>query len=291
MLTSIKSWAIQTSGLRINDAAEERLLDALKFTCTSHSSFGCIPFTNEITGWQDFPDEQMFVHCSTKVLRILTDKSIPSTEIFAGADEATAERVRSNLLAGIFYDIHAFDQAVYGKLPVRESLLNGDSRVVKIKDWLYEEFPRDYFVKPTKDLKSFKGGVISAGYSLWQFVNEGLLDVSFMPAVEAGETMLIAPVKDIDREYRFFVVDGAVVTGSMYMFNGSVQYSSEIPAWVILAANRMALLYQPARAFTMDLATFKNGEDVKIVEYNCINCSGLYHSDVDQLIRSIAYMR
>ncbi len=46
-----------------------------------------------------------------------------------------------------------------------------------------------------------------------------------------------------------------------------------------------------ARAFTMDLATFKHGEDVKIVEYNCINCSGLYHSDVDQLIRSIAYMR
>src|SRR3990167_2606619 len=168
-MRAIKSWAIQSSGLRINDDAETRLMGALKDTCTSYSMFGCIPFTNEITGWQAFPDEDMFVHCSTKVLRILTDYTIPSTEIFVGADPVTAHRVRENMLAGVFYRVENFDQAVYSKLSIREHLLNGDARIVKIKDWLYEEFPRDYFVKPTKDLKSFKGGVIDAGYTLSQF--------------------------------------------------------------------------------------------------------------------------
>lgn len=289
-MRSIKSWAIQSSGLRINDDAEMRLMGALKDTCTSYVMFGCIPFTNEITGWQAFPDEDMFVHCSTKVLRILTDHLIPSEEIFVGADSVTAHRVRQNMLAGVFYDIRKFDQAVYGLESIREHLLNGNARVVKIKDWLHEEMPIDYFVKPTKDLKSFKGGVIQAGYSLWQFVNEGMLDASFEKAVADGDTVLIAPTKGILREYRFFVVDGEVAAYSQYMIEDRVKYDSYVPLWLKDKATEFAQLYQPARAFTIDLCVTKDAE-VKIVEYNCLNCSGLYHADVAELIRQLAYMR
>jgi hypothetical protein len=289
-MRAIKSWAIQSSGLRINDDLEQRLMDALKDTCTSHVMFGCIPFTNEITGWEDFPDEDMFVHCSTKVLKILTDYTIPSEEIFVGASPEQAYRIRQNLLAGVFYDVRKFDQAVYSKDSIREHLLNGDARVVKIKDWLYEEFPREYFVKPTKDLKSFKGGVIQAGYTLWQFVNEGMLDASFMPAVEAGETMLIAMTKEILREYRFFVVDGEVPACSQYMVGDQVKYESYVPLWLKDKAREFAQIYQPSRAFTIDLCVTKD-LDVKIVEYNCINCSGLYHANIAELIRYLAYMR
>lgn len=286
----IKSWAVQNSGLRINDDAEERLIAALKRLDVPMHTFGCIPFTNEITGWQDLPNENMFVHCSTKVLKILTDHTIPSVDIFVGADEQTAYRVRENLLAGVFYYQEKFDQAVYSKLPIRKHLLNGDARIVKIRDWLYEEFPRDYFVKPTKDLKSFKGGVIDAGYTLWQFVNDGVLDASFMPAVEAGETMLIALPQQILREYRFFVVDGKVTAYSQYMDGYQVKYDSYVPLWLVDQANKLAKLYQPARAFTMDLCITKDLE-VKIVEYNCINCSGLYHADVAELANVLTELR
>lgn len=289
-MRAIKSWAIQSSGLRINDDAEMRLMGALKDTCTSYVMFGCIPFTNEITGWQAFPDEDMFVHCSTKVLRILTDYTIPSDEIFVGASPEEAHRVRENMLAGVFYHMENFDQAYYSKLSIRDHLLNGDAKVWKIKDMLYEEMHREYFMKPTKDLKSFKGGIVPAGSTLWQFVNEGMLDASFMPAVEAGETMLIAVPKEILREYRFFVVDGEVAAYSQYMVGDQVKYDSYVPLWLVDAANEFARMYQPSRAFTIDLCVLKN-LDVKIVEYNCINCSGLYHSNVAELIRQLAYMR
>jgi len=46
-------------------------------------------------------------------------------------------------------------------------------------------------------------------------------------------------------------------------------------------AEEYAKLYRPADIFVMDLAKTKEG--TKIVEYNCWNCSGLYHTNIEKL--------
>lgn len=279
--------AIQSSGLRINDDGEARLLEAIKHLGLKHVNFGCLPFTNQLTGWEDFPDEPMFVHCSTRVLKVLTDISINPTEIFEGSEPEKAVRLRQNMLAGIFYDPAAFDQATYIKLPeVRGRLLNGGGRVLPISKVLHEELPYDVFFKPTTDLKAFKGGVVEAGQTLNQFIHAGMVDVSLSKFIKSNGLVLMAQVREIEREYRFFIVDGRVAACSQYLVNGSVKYDSYVPLHLVDQASDWARLYQPARAFTMDLAVLKGG-GVRIVEYNCINCSGLYHSDVSRLLGAL----
>jgi hypothetical protein len=286
----IHAVAIQTSGLRINEEAETRMLEALKAVGLRHHSFGCIPFTNELTGWEDFIVEPTFVHCSTKVLRILIDQSVKSNEIFVHATAEHAEALRQSLLAGIFYDPVAFDQATYIKSPyIGQYLLNASARVLPISQVLHEELSYDAFFKPTTDLKAFKGGVVSAGMTLNQFIHEGMVDVSLHEYIEQDGTVLMSQVKDIEREYRFFVVNGRVITGSQYMLHGEVEYDSTVPTTVFDQAQAWALLYEPARAFTLDIAVLSDGR-LRIVEYNCINCSGLYHADVSALLNAIVKM-
>jgi len=50
-------------------------------------------------------------------------------------------------------------------------------------------------------------------------------------------------------------------------------------------AQRMADLYCPAKAFVMDVCMIESG--MKIVEVNCINCSGFYDTDIQKLVASL----
>ena len=44
----------------------------------------------------------------------------------------------------------------------------------------------------------------------------------------------------------------------------------------------MISIYQPAEAFVMDICLTPDGW--KIVEINCINCSGFYNGDMQKLL-------
>lgn len=43
--------------------------------------------------------------------------------------------------------------------------------------------------------------------------------------------------------------------------------------------------YQPDKAFVIDIANTDNG--LKIVELNCINCSGFYEADIQKIIMNL----
>jgi hypothetical protein len=50
-------------------------------------------------------------------------------------------------------------------------------------------------------------------------------------------------------------------------------------------ARNMAKLYSPARAFVLDICL--HDDDYKVVEINCMNCSGFYDLDMSKLIQSL----
>lgn len=285
----MKHWIVQTSGLRAFGEDEKLIMEALKAEGIPWYSIGVIPFTNEITGAETLPHEPGFLHCSTKMLRILSDETIPIAEIFPNVHIDEAHRLYNVLRASVFYDPKKFDQSFYKNeyaLDSERLLLNHGARIMRIGDIMHEELQREYFIKPASDLKLFKGGVFDPGMSLYQQVCAGgMVENAFLEAKD--DLVVLAHVREVTYEYRFLVVDGEVITGSQYLVHGEVKYDADVPQRLYDEAVRVAKLYKPALAFTLDLClTGKN--EIKIVEYNCINASGLYHCDIRKFARVLA---
>lgn len=86
-------------------------------------------------------------------------------------------------------------------------------------------------------------------------------------------------------EYRFFMVDDNVVASSKYAESGRADFLSDVPAHIREFSKKIALEYKPDEAYVLDLTEY-NGQ-IKIVEYNNINTSALYCSDINKLTDAI----
>lgn len=185
----------------------------------------------------------------------------------------TDSEVALNFKKSFFYkDVKYFDQAYYSNsnLP----LLNNNAKYISLKDNLLNTFEEDKFIKPSSDLKGFIGGILERGRTVQDFLNNTTFQSSYME-----ETLLISDVQSIHSEYRFFVINNEVITGSMYKKNDKILVSNIIPRDVMICAHAYSKLYSPDKVFVMDLALLNNNT-VKIIEYNCFNGSGCYDSDM-----------
>lgn len=189
------------------------------------------------------------------------------------------ERYRSSF----FYTTEQlFDQAYYRDRDL--PLLNKDSTLITLDDNLDRSFDTEVFIKPTSDLKGFVGGIIKPGQTIGNFI-ENTARLSHW----REELSLIAPVKRIHSEYRFFVVQGEVLAFSRYMLKGKVLPELTVPVEVYKAAQKWAKVYEPDKVFTLDLALLED-ESIEIVEYNCFNCSGIYLAEIDNLVKAISQL-
>lgn len=276
----MKHWLIQSSGLRRSDEMTHGLIKGLEHSGGTWSDFGIIPFTPEITNWENFPDvDTYFIYCSTKGLRVLTEGKFKPTEIFVGASEEHAQKLLERCRRGIFYDDKRFDMSVYIK-DLKRHLLNGHGDIMTVRELMGTSFKTPKFVKPARDLKIFSGTVIDANTKFSEYKNTIQYDIQFNSSMD--ENVIIADPVEILAEWRFFVVKSSIAAASQYQKFGKLVQSRHIPTHIMDAAKKMVGLYKPARCFTMDLALTKN-LDLKVVEYNCINCSGLYDADVGAL--------
>lgn len=156
----------------------------------------------------------------------------------------------------------------------KEHLLNWDSKVFNLGEiQKYEGFR---FVRPCLDSKLFNGAVYYCDD--WDYIQEGLIREGY----SLDTRIQMASVKQVYREVRLFIVNGKVITGSQYTFGGRYLPSTFIGDEILEFANKMIEIYQVAECFVMDIAETDIG--LKIVEVNCINCSGFYQSDVMKLI-------
>lgn len=257
-----------------------KLIKGLEDVGNTWCDFGIIPFTPQITNWENFPEaDSYFVHCSTKGLRVLTEGKFKPTEIFVGADEAHAEKLIAACRRGIFYDEERFDMSKY--LPnMKRHLLNGHGEIMTVRELMDQSFKTPKFVKPGRDLKLFTGAVLDANIKFSEYLDTIQYDTHFHASLD--ENVIVADPVEILAEWRFFVVSGSIAAASQYRRFGQMKWTSSVPRHVMDAAQKMAGIYKPAKCFTMDLA-LTGDLDLKIVEYNCINCSGLYNASVGNL--------
>jgi hypothetical protein len=159
-----------------------------------------------------------------------------------------------------------------------ENLINGDGIVSKFSEARIEQ-NQSAFMRPCKDWKSFTGLVLSESELIdWQKrVNEGERNTRSM-ILDPDTDVVVASEKLVMREWRFFVVDGKVITGSQYRTTYGLSVTPDVDDDVYVFAQKMVDKWQPEKCFVIDIAEVKDG--LKIMEVNCINNSGCYACDL-----------
>lgn len=176
----------------------------------------------------------------------------------------------------VFFDPGRFDQANWGPA-IGDRALNAGVEALTLSDVIDRVFPTPVFVKPTADLKSFAGRVLPSGSTLRE-----------QAVAETSDTVLIAPICDgIVAEYRAFVGPHGLVTASVYREHGETRHRPVTAAELDMLAGYVRTIgYEPAPWYVVDIATTPRG--LRVVEFNCINCSGRYSSNRAALFSAIS---
>ena len=156
-------------------------------------------------------------------------------------------------------------------------LLNADFTTGTLADVKVGHHAR-FFIRPLEDSKAFDGVVIDA-----EMLNDWRRD-PVKRHLQALDVM-VSPVKSIYREYRLFIVNHKVVTGSVYLIGGRAEISPDVEDYVLDYARAVIQRWTPAESCVMDIGLTEQG--LKVIEFNNINSSGFYASDVAKYVEAI----
>lgn len=206
----------------------------------------------------------------------LSDLMVKRKDIFVfGSVRAARLATNMDWKPGSFYGGN-HDFTIY-KDHYKENLLNYKSKLQDISDPIFFE-GKTKFIRPSKDSKVFNGGVFTQ--IKWEDTLERVKEkyLGVMPPVN----IQVAEPTKIYKEARVWIIRGKVITSSWYKFNENVVWSENVDPEGLEFAQKMADIYQVARAFVMDICLTPDGW--KIVEINCINCAGFYKGDLQKII-------
>ncbi len=165
-------------------------------------------------------------------------------------------------------------------------ILNQFARVTTLKELLTEDRPTEelLFIRPDSDQKEFAGQIMKRSeIATWaQNVMTNAPDIFTLPIV-VGEPY------GIEKEWRLFIVDGKVSSGSQYKTRKGLDTSPDVPNEVIEFGEKMAAKYSPAPIFVMDIA---KSNELYILEVGCFNSAGFYDADVEKIVYDVsAYVK
>jgi len=139
------------------------------------------------------------------------------------------------------------------------------------------------FIRPLGDGKEFTGQVFT-GLD-WKEYVEGNEDLK-----QKSPSVVYAPTKNTQQEIRCWMVDGEPVTISQYKIGSRANYlNMDHNEEAIIFARKMAKIYQPARAFCLDICLYQ--DEYYIVELGCINHCGFYDANMGKLIDALEKMK
>lgn len=155
------------------------------------------------------------------------------------------------------------------------------------------------FIRPIEDSKVFAGRVFDyQEFTDWQR-KVCVLEEDFGDSLTKDTLVQVCCPKKIYAEYRFWVVDGKLVTASLYKRGDRVIYSPNVDQHVWDFAQSVIKhgditcsmgnsAWQPHRAWVLDVC--ETDEGMKIVEINTINASGFYAGNVTDIVMALETM-
>jgi hypothetical protein len=179
--------------------------------------------------------------------------------------------------------------------------------LLRRKDWIYNIFRRNQdlttekiFIRPDSGLKEFTGMICP-----YEDFEECVKLASFYD-VDSDMLVLISSVVPLKKEWRFVIVNGNVVSGSLYRDWSSSEKKGNtftIKDYVLrhsyskheicndekalYIAKKGAKLYTPDICWTMDVVETENNE-YKILEIGCFSCAGLYGNDMNIVVDKVS---
>lgn len=277
----------QSTSFSNSDINLEKIIPLAREMGFNTYDFGNIPFTNQYTNLENIIDVDgpFLIYGSTKVLKSFSKPPMDGDfkKFFPDCSMEDAKNLFFKIHDSLFYDEQNFDQAYLIKNPkIKEQLLNGMGDIYPLSEIIDKNF-QEVFIKPSADLKYFNGGILLNG-TVRSFLDKTNFDNSVF---EKNPTVLVSPLINIASEYRFFIIDGKISTFSLYKVEDRVKSDPFVPEEIKEYAKKMISLYQPSTCFVIDVALLKNKE-MKIVEYNCFNCSGLYQADMAKYLNDMS---
>lgn len=213
---------------------------------------------------------------------------VDATVIFWGSlGAAYAERVAAAWTPGAVGNIACFHCSHYYPRLEPSVLANADVVFSTVEEFVAD--PRTVidrfgsvervFVRPDSPLKPFSGRQIAIADISLEALDHGFYydDVS-LPIV-------VSRVKTVQREWRFVIADGAVVTGCEYI-ESREGAGLDIPHEARAVAARLAAgSWQPARLYIADIG--ESDGDLRVIELNPFSGADLYDSDPEAVIDAV----
>lgn len=171
----------------------------------------------------------------------------------------------------------------------RDDMLNSSTKIMSVAKILkrLNDYPDDkqIFIRPSKDLKSFSGQVLTVSECRTLLTDAISGGSSRCQNVDENTIIVVAEPVTIISEWRWFIVDGKIVSGSKYRHNQQLVSVQEQDESVIKDAQRMADSWLPNACCVMDTALV--GDKMFVIEFNCINASGFYDHDVEAIVLAL----
>lgn len=172
-----------------------------------------------------------------------------------------------------------FDYEVWSKQWASDCLNNG-AGIYTIDELWNAGYPWTSFVRPCLDSKLFTGKV----YTNAEF-GEYAFTLSMICPEQLTAKVAVSLPKTILEEWRIFLVNKKVVTGSLYQKDGKSAQTNEIPQDIVEFCGRLAQTWSPAEVFTLDIARHEG--KLKVIETGCFNHAGLYSADATKLVSAV----
>ncbi len=186
---------------------------------------------------------------------------------------------------GCYFDLDKFNYEAFTKN--RDDMLNSNVYTIQEALELLKTQPEDkmWFTRPSQDLKQYTGLTNPTHSCIEYFTNALLADTSSVAQLKLDTKIVLCETKNIDAEYRWFVVNRKVVSGSLYRHNGFLFKEKVTDQKVFDEAQTFADKWLPHENCVMDLALVDG--KMKVIEFNCLNGSGFYDNDVMAIFDAI----
>jgi len=245
-------------------SAEQLAICKDALTNIPHLFVGVIPFSHEITSDEPLIGQDFIPYGSTLFTNIAYDLK----------------------WKGLHFDLNTFN---YGAaIQNRDDMLNEDL-ILKLSAAITFLRTRpendEWFIRPSEDLKQFSGQVIQAKECADWLTDAMNCDSSGSYHLSADTMVVLAEPRNIQAEWRWFIVDGKIVDGAMYRFNNQLVKKHELEADVIAEAQQLADGWLPDSCCVMDTALVD--DKLYVVEFNTINSSGMYNHDTRKIFTAL----
>lgn len=157
-------------------------------------------------------------------------------------------------------------------------LPHGDLR--RNKEFLYNILGcnNTIFIRPDRSDKIFTGQIVDAdGF-------ENFVD-SIYPTPHPNELIIIARPHNIWTEWRFVIMNNAVITGSQYRSGARFEIGGYSADAKIFAESIIPHIYMSDPIYVLDIGL--NSDGFKVIEIGGFSCAGLYNCDRSIIIQHI----